>query len=69
MADLLFLSQKEIKDHKEIKKINYWTEEEDKLLKEKAKEFNYKIGIQLQNLSQEKMRFNALQDIGVLDLD
>ena len=42
MEDLLFSSQKEIKDHKEIKKINFWTEEEDKILKEKAKEFNYK---------------------------
>ena len=27
---------------KEIKKPNFWTEEEDKILKEKAKEFNYK---------------------------
>ena len=42
MADLLFSSQKEIKAHKEIKKINFWAEEEDKILKEKAKEFNYK---------------------------
>ena len=42
MADLLFLSQNEIKDHKEMKKINFWTEEEDKILIEKAKEFNYK---------------------------
>jgi hypothetical protein len=42
MADLLFSSQKEIKAHKEIKKINFWTEEEDKILKEKAKEFNFK---------------------------
>ena len=42
MADFLFSSKKEIKAHKEIKKINFWTEEEDKILKEKAKEFNYK---------------------------
>jgi len=42
MADLLFSSQKEIKNYKKIKKINFWTEEEDKILKEKAKEFNYK---------------------------
>ena len=42
MADLLFLSKKEINDHKEIKKTNFWTEEEDKILKEKAKEFNYR---------------------------
>lgn len=37
MADLLITSKK-----KEIKKPNFWTEEEDKILKEKAKEFNYK---------------------------
>ena len=42
MEELLFSSQKEIKDRKETKKINFWTEEEDKILKEKAKEFNYK---------------------------
>ena len=42
MEELLFSSQKEIKDRKEKKKINFWTEEEDKILKEKAKEFNYK---------------------------
>ena len=42
MKDLLFPSKYEIKQHKEIKKINFWTEEEDKILKEIAKEFNYK---------------------------
>jgi len=42
MADLLFLSKKEINDDKGIKKTNFWTEEEDKILKEKAKEFNYR---------------------------
>jgi hypothetical protein len=42
MKDLLFSSKNEIKQHKEIKKINFWTEEEDKILKEIAKEFNYK---------------------------
>ena len=42
MADFLLSSKKNIKAHKEIKKINFWTEEEDKILKEKAKEFNYK---------------------------
>ena len=41
MSDLSF-SSKKIKVQKEIKKINFWTEEEDKILKEKAKEFNYK---------------------------
>ena len=43
MEELLFSSQKEIKDRKETKKINFWTEEEDKILKEMAKEFNCKI--------------------------
>ena len=43
MKDLLFSSKNEIKQHKEIKKINFWTEEEDKILKEMAKEFNCKI--------------------------
>ena len=42
MADLLFSSQKEVKADKEMKKNNFWTEEEDKILKEKAIEFNYK---------------------------
>ena len=42
MKDLLFSSKNEIKQNKEIKKINFWTEEEDKILKEIAKEFNYK---------------------------
>ena len=41
MAELLFSTEKEIKEKKK-KNINYWTEEEDKILKEKAKEFNYK---------------------------
>ena len=42
MKGLLFSSQKEIKNQKKIKKVNFWTEEEDKILKEKAKTFNYK---------------------------
>ena len=42
MKDLLLSSKNEIKQNKEIKKINFWTEEEDKILKEIAKEFNYK---------------------------
>ena len=42
MRNLLFSSKNEIKQHKEIKKINFWTEEEDKILKEIAKKFNYK---------------------------
>ena len=42
IKDLLFSSKNEIKKHKEIKKINFWTEEEDKILKEIAKKFNYK---------------------------
>ena len=67
MKYLLFSSKNEIKKHKEIKKINFWTEEEDKILKEMAKEFNYKNGILLQNLFPVKIRFNALQDLGVLD--
>ena len=41
MKDLLFSSKNEIR-HKKIKKINFWTEEEDKILKEIAKKFNYK---------------------------
>ena len=40
-TDLLFSKKKDYKN-KEIKKPNFWTEEEDKILKEKAKEFNYK---------------------------
>ena len=44
MTDLLFSKKKDYKSNKnkEIKKPNFWTEEEDKILKEKAKEFNYK---------------------------
>ena len=44
MTDLLFSKAKDYKKNKskEIKKINFWTEEEDKILKEKAKEFNFK---------------------------
>ena len=44
MTDL-FISLKKEKNkykNKEIKKPNYWTEDEDKILKEKAKEYNYK---------------------------
>jgi hypothetical protein len=43
-TDLLFSKKKDCKSNKnkEIKKPNFWTEEEDKILKEKAKEFNYK---------------------------
>ena len=43
-TDLLFSNKKDYKSNKnkEIKKPNFWTEEEDKILKEKAKEFNYK---------------------------
>ena len=44
MTDLLFSKAKDYKNNKnkEIKKVNFWTEEEDKILKEKAKEFNFK---------------------------
>ena len=42
MTEILNSSKKKIKIQKEIKKPNYWTKEEDKILKEKAKEFNYK---------------------------
>ena len=42
MKDLLFSSKNEINQHKKKNKINFWTEEEDKILKAKAKEFNYK---------------------------
>jgi len=44
MTDLLFSKAKDYKKNKskEIKKVNFWTEEEDKILKEKAKEFNFK---------------------------
>ena len=43
MKDSLFSSKNEkIEQHKEMKKINFWTEKEDKILKEIAKEFNYK---------------------------
>ena len=39
---MTYLPKKKIKKNKEIKKPNFWTEEEDKILKEKAKEFNFK---------------------------
>ena len=44
MTDLLFSTKNENKKikNKEIKRVNFWTEEEDKILLEKAKEFNYK---------------------------
>ena len=44
MTDLLFSKAKDNKKNKrkEIKKTNFWTEEEDKILKEKAKEYNFK---------------------------
>ena len=42
MIEITNSSKKKIKDQKEIKKPNFWTKEEDKILKEKAKEFNYK---------------------------
>ena len=44
MLDVLFSKEKDYKKNKnkDIKKVNFWTEEEDKILKEKAKEFNFK---------------------------
>jgi len=44
MTGMLISSKNEFKNHnnKEKQKPNFWTEEEDKILKEKAKEFNYK---------------------------
>ena len=42
MIEIINSSKQKIKDQKEIKKPNFWTKEEDKILKEKAKEFNYK---------------------------
>jgi hypothetical protein len=44
MTDLLFSKTKDYKRNKNIekKKVNFWTEEEDEILKEKAKEFNFK---------------------------
>ena len=44
MTDLLFSKTKDYRKNKnkKIKKVNFWTEEEDKILKEKAKEFNFK---------------------------
>jgi len=44
MTDLFILSKKEKSKfkNKEIRKPNFWTEDEDKILKEKAKEYNYK---------------------------
>ena len=40
MEDLL--KNENFEQNKEMKKINFWTEKEDKILKEIAKEFNYK---------------------------
>ena len=44
MNDLSILLKKDNKKlkNKELTKPNFWTEEEDKILKEKAKEFKYK---------------------------
>ena len=44
MTDLLFSKAKDYKRNKSIEKktVNFWTEEEDEILKEKAKEFNFK---------------------------
>ena len=44
MTELSFTSKKENKKMKniEVNKPNFWTEEEDRILKEKAEEFNYK---------------------------
>ena len=44
MNDLTFLSKKDNKKikNKELTKPNFWTEEEDKILKQKAEEFKYK---------------------------
>ena len=44
MSEHSFISKKENKKNKnkEITKPNFWTEEEDKILKEKAEEYNYK---------------------------
>ncbi len=44
MTDISFGTKKDNKKNKnnEINKPNFWTEEEDKILKEKAEEFNYK---------------------------
>ena len=44
MSEHSFISKKENKKYKnkEITKPNFWTEEEDKILKEKAEEYNYK---------------------------
>ena len=43
MLDVLFSKEKDYKKNKnkDIKKVNYWTKEEDTILKEKAKEFNF----------------------------
>jgi len=51
MTDLLFSTRIENKNikNKEIKKANFWTEEEDKILIEKAKEFNYKNWVLIAN--------------------
>ena len=44
MSDILAISKKESKNVKlkKIKKPNFWTEEEDQILKEKAQEYNFK---------------------------
>ena len=44
MSDILVISKKESKNvkFKKIKKPNFWTEEEDQILKEKAQEYNFK---------------------------
>ena len=44
MSDILAISKKESKNvkFKKIKKPNFWTEEEDQILKEKAQEYNFK---------------------------
>ena len=67
MTDLLFSKAKEYKKYKnkEIKKVNFWTEEEDKILKKKQKNLILKIGNQLQILFLEKILFNAQQDLDV----
>ena len=44
MSDILAISKKESKNvkFKKIKKPNFWTKEEDQILKEKAQEYNFK---------------------------
>jgi len=60
MTDLLFSTKIENKNikNKEIKKANFWTEEEDKILIEKAKEFNYKNWVLIANFISGK---NSIQ--------